>query len=169
VIEHDGERVALCGLDLCAINEDVIASSRERVAQVARIASGNVFISTTHTHSGPWDVDPQCWPEGLEVKIAEAVALACERLTPAVLGAGWGMLHGHSFNRRRFEDEVDPAVLVIRADDLACRPAEIRRAGSVAQPPATAAARSLAMSRTPARISACNVSGSPSICAQATS
>jgi neutral ceramidase len=118
VIEHDGERVVLCGLDLCVIGDDVVAAARERVTRAAGIPSERVFISTTHTHSGPLDDDAQCWPEGLDAKIADCVTQACEQLVPARVGAGWGMLHGHSFNRRRFEDEVDPAVLVIRADDL---------------------------------------------------
>jgi neutral ceramidase len=118
VLDHDGERVALCGVDLTGVSEDVVRPARERIAQVAGIAPGNVFISATHTHSGPNDDDEGCWPDGLDAKIAEAVALACERLTPAVVGAGWGMLHGYTLNRRRFEDPVDPAVLVIRVDDL---------------------------------------------------
>src|SRR6185436_17315773 len=118
VLEHDGERVVLCGLDLGAIGEDVVAAARERIAASAGIPSECVFVSTTHTHSGPADDDAQCWPQGLDAQIADCVAQACERLTPAAVGAGWGMLHGHSFNRRRFEDEVDPAVLVLRVDDL---------------------------------------------------
>jgi hypothetical protein len=32
------------------------------------------------------------------------------------VGAGWGMLYWHALNRRRLEDPVDPAVLVIRVD-----------------------------------------------------
>src|SRR6185436_4345712 len=118
VLDHDGERVALCGVELVGVSEVEVKAARERIAQDAGIAPGNVFISAVHTHSGPNHDDRSCWPEGLEAKIAEAVGLACGRLRPAVVGAGWGMLYGHSLNRRRFEDLIDPAVLVIRVDDL---------------------------------------------------
>jgi neutral ceramidase len=118
VLEHDGERVAMCSVDLCFVNEDVVAATRDRIARVAGIPPERVFVSATHTHSGPGDDDRVCFPGGLDTLIAESVVAACERLRPARVGAGWGMAHGHSLNRRRLEDPVDPAVFVIRIDDL---------------------------------------------------
>jgi neutral ceramidase len=122
VVECGDERVALCSVDLCAIDEDVVGASRARIASECGIAAGNVLVSATHTHSGPHDDDPACWPDGLEARIAAAVAGACERLAPARLGVGWGTLPGHGVNRRRLEDPVDPALLVVRIDDAAGRP-----------------------------------------------
>jgi neutral ceramidase len=122
VVECGDQLVALCSVDLCAIDEDLVGASRERIASECGIAAGNVLVSATHTHSGPHDDDPACWPDGLEARIAAAVADACERLTPAMLGVGWGTLPGHGVNRRRLEDPVDPALLVVRIDDTAGRP-----------------------------------------------
>ena len=112
VLEHGDRRVALCALDLCGAQEDVVAAARARVADVA---PADLFVAASHTHSGPAD-DAGCWPDGLEGRIAAAVAHACTRLRPAALGAGWGALQGHALNRRRLEDPVDPAVLAIRLD-----------------------------------------------------
>jgi neutral ceramidase len=119
VLECGGERVALCSVDLCAVNEDVVAAAR---ARIARQSGAGAFIAATHTHSAPHDDDAACWPHGLDAPIAAAVAQACERLTPARVGAGWGSLAGHTVNRRRPEDPVDPAVLVVRVDDTAGAP-----------------------------------------------
>lgn len=122
VLEAGAERVALCSVDLIFVSEDVVAAARERIARSVEIAPGNVFISATHTHSGPYDDDAHCWPEGLDVHIAAAVEHACEGMQQATIGCGWGMLHGHALNRRRFEDPVDPAVFVLRVDDLGGTP-----------------------------------------------
>jgi hypothetical protein len=116
VVERGGQRVALCSLDLCAVNEDVVAAARARIAHESGIPPEQVFISATHTHSAPHDDDSACWPDGLEARIAAAIEQACGRLTPARIGAGWGLLHGHALNRRRLEDPVDPAVFVMRID-----------------------------------------------------
>jgi neutral ceramidase len=122
VVERGSERVALCSVDLCAIDEDVVGASRARIESECGVAAGSVLVAATHTHSGPHDDDAACWADGLDARIAAAVAKACERLTPARVGVGWGTLPGQAVNRRRLEDPVDPAVLVVRIDDAAGAP-----------------------------------------------
>ncbi len=122
LLEHGDERVALVGLDLCGIGRDVVAAARERIASESGVPGAHVFVAASHTHSGPADDDRGCWPDGLDAPIAAAVAQAQARLAPARLGAGWGFLFGHAFNRRRFEDPVDPAVFALRVDDEAGAP-----------------------------------------------
>ncbi|WCB93459.1 hypothetical protein DSM104299_02172 [Baekduia alba] len=116
VVEAGGEAVALCSVDLCAVNEDVVAAARARVAAESGIAPERTLIAATHTHSAPHDDDRACWPDGLAAEIAAAVAQASARMAPATVGAGWGTLSGHAVNRRRLEDPVDPAVFVLRVD-----------------------------------------------------
>ena len=116
VLESGSTRVALCTVDLCWVSEGVVAAGRERIAALGAVPAEGVFVSATHTHSRPEDTDPACWPEGLDALIEQAVSQACERLEPAGVGVGWGMLHGHAVNRRRLEDPIDPAVFVIRID-----------------------------------------------------
>jgi neutral ceramidase len=122
VLEAGGERVALCSVDLCWVVEETVAAARERVAARGAVPVERVFLSATHTHSGPLDTDLAAFPDGLAPFVEEAVAQACERMAPARLGAGWGMLYNHSLNRRRFEDPVDPAVFVVRVDGEDGRP-----------------------------------------------
>jgi Neutral/alkaline non-lysosomal ceramidase, N-terminal len=122
VLEAGGDRVAVCGVDLCYVGEDVVASARERITARGLVAADAVFVSASHTHSGPHYADQRAFPDGLDVLIEAAVAQACEQLEPARVGAGFGMVHGVALNRRRLEDPVDPAVFVVRVDDLAGRP-----------------------------------------------
>ena len=119
------ERVArrdLCALELCFVEEDIVAAARERVAARGLVPAGALLVTATHTHSGPRDADPAVFPGGLDALVEQAVAQACARLEPARLGVGWGAVHGHSINRRRLEDPVDPALLVLRIDAVDGRP-----------------------------------------------
>jgi neutral ceramidase len=122
VLEQGGRQVAVCSLDLCGIGADVVAAARERTAREHGLAADDVFVACTHTHSGPRDDDDRVFPDGLAALITRAIGEAQARLREARVGAGWGFLHGHALNRRRFEDPVDPAVFVVRVDDEAGAP-----------------------------------------------
>lgn len=117
MLQAGADRVVLCSLDLCHVAEDVVAAARDRVSRSVDIAPQAVFVAATHTHSAPRDNDATCWPYGLDALIGDAVVQAADRLVPATIGVGWGMLHGHSLNRHRLEDPVDPAVIALRVDD----------------------------------------------------
>jgi hypothetical protein len=54
--------------------------------------------------------------------IADAICEASSSLAPARIGAGFGVLHGHSINRRRLERPVDPALGVVRIDNAGEKP-----------------------------------------------
>jgi neutral ceramidase len=118
VLESGRGRVALCSVDLCNVGEDIVERARIELERRGIVPATRVFIAATHTHSGPDDGDERCWPAGLEQHIVAAVVDASERLVPARVGAGWGGVHGVGVNRRRIEDPVDPALLVLRVDDL---------------------------------------------------
>jgi neutral ceramidase len=121
VLEEGHERVAIASLELCYVGEDVVAEVREAVAHATGIRPDRVLVAASHTHSGPHDADCGAWADGLPGLAAAAIRQASERLEPARVGAGWGMLHGRSLNRRRLEDPVDPAVGVARVDGLSGR------------------------------------------------
>jgi hypothetical protein len=94
-IECGDRRVALCSVDLCAVNEDVVAAARARVERERGVPAEHVLVSATHTHSAPHDDDAACWPDGLDARIAAAVAQACDALTPARIGAAEEVLRVH--------------------------------------------------------------------------
>ncbi len=121
-LESSGSRVAVCALELCTVEEDIVAAARERVAARGLVPADALLVTATHTHSGPRDADPSAFPDGLDAAIETVVAQACERLEPAVVGVGWGALHGRSINRVRLEEPVDPALLVLRVDAADGRP-----------------------------------------------
>lgn len=122
MLEAGGTRVAFVAVELCYVGEDVVAEARTAAARATDVAADHVLIAATHTHSGPHDADAAIWPGGLAAPVADAVVEAAGRLEPATVDAGWGMLHGHSVNRRRLEDPVDPAVGVVRVDAEGGRP-----------------------------------------------
>lgn len=51
--DAEGETVLICTVDLIAMRDSFIEKSREILAKSADIPIDNVFISSTHTHSGP--------------------------------------------------------------------------------------------------------------------
>lgn len=122
VLEAGGARVAVCGLDLCYVGEDVVAAARDRLESRSLVSPDALFVSASHTHSGPHDADPAAFPGGLPALIEAAVAQACERLEPARIGAGYGMVDGVAVNRRRLEEPIDPCLMVVRVDSAAGRP-----------------------------------------------
>ena len=112
VLEEDGRRVALCALELCYAMEDVVAAARERVAARGLRAGGRAAARRHAYAQRALRRRRGGLPRGLDALVEQAVAQACERLEPARLGVGSGTLHGHSINRRRLEDPVDPALFV---------------------------------------------------------
>ena len=138
--------VLMLSIDHCGINADVLKEFRERISEKTKVPADAVYISCTHTHTGP-----MMWPDKdgfgdgkLEkeyreflCKRAEDVSLfAINDLKPAKMGIGVGKAPNISFLRRfRMKDgsvatnpgpnnpdivapigEVDERVNVIRFD-----------------------------------------------------
>ncbi|MGA9364567.1 MAG: neutral/alkaline non-lysosomal ceramidase N-terminal domain-containing protein [Bacteroidota bacterium] len=116
-LESNGQSWALCAVELCYIREPQVAAVREIVESRTGFPGDRVFISAVHTHSGPDDQDCEAWKRPLPERIAEAVVQAIERMRPARIGAGSGLLYGCSINRRWLDRPVDPFVGVVRVDD----------------------------------------------------
>ena len=168
VFESDGRRLGILALDVTIITEDYTALIRAQVAERCGIESDALMVHATQTHSAPpvgnFMVDPDFggippeheWIRGGETpysewaagRAVEAVALACDALQPAQIGAASGIEGRWAFNRRavrqdgtvgmprrrweeplgstwiRFiEGPIDPelGVLCVRADDLSMK------------------------------------------------
>jgi len=118
VAEDDGGRWALVSCEFCYLNITTVTEIRAAIQQRLGIPPERVFLATNHTHSGPHDRDAANWSRPLADLVTDAVAAACDRLQPARLGSGYGLLYGYSINRRWLDRPVDPGVGVIRVDDV---------------------------------------------------
>ena len=138
--------VLMLSIDHCGINAKVLKEFRERISEKTKVPADAIYISCTHTHTGPmmWPVKDGFGDGKLEkeyreflCKRAEDVSLfAINDLKPAKMGIGVGKAPNISFLRRfRMKDgsvatnpgpdnpdivapigEVDERVNVIRFD-----------------------------------------------------
>ena len=97
VLERDGKKVALVGLDLIATTFGIVAEARRMIEETTGIEGADVMISATHAHTGPIlqgkgdRIHPFGGKNPLTVKygerlpgmIAEAVRKAEAKLRPA--------------------------------------------------------------------------------------
>lgn len=116
VLEAAGTQWALLSCEFCYLNVVTVQEIRTAIAQRTGIAPSNVFLATTHTHSGPHDREAANWDRPLADIVADAVAMAVAHLQPAHIASGYGTLYGYSINRRWLDRPVDPGIGVIRID-----------------------------------------------------
>ncbi len=100
VLELEDTRVALISLDNCAIHARLAARYCAAVEKATGIPKENVWISASHTHTGPllqrtdhFDADETLigqYVDFLESRLKDLVALALEDRKPAVMGIGTG-------------------------------------------------------------------------------
>ena len=114
VLESDGERIALVGLDLCGLLEASHRSIREAVAARTGLPADRVVLNVSHTHSAPYisaDLQELLRPYGLrlhdddyaaalEAAVVEAVDEAADRTVPARVSVGHGTVERVAGNRR---------------------------------------------------------------------
>ncbi len=114
VLEKDGTRAALVGLDLIGTTFGMTKAVREKVQAVTGIPAANVMLFATHTHTGPVTSDGNARGEAfgggtklardfmaeLPAKIAAAVKAADAARKPARARRGIGTEDGLAFNRR---------------------------------------------------------------------
>ena len=126
VIEGDGERVALVGLDTLSVKRSVVEGARQIIEEKTGIPGANVMVGASHTHaSGPMmgakpgdyahAFDPElcedlaqnestapdlCYLEHVAKQIATAVIMADQKKEEALLSIGRGEEPTVAFNRR---------------------------------------------------------------------
>jgi len=139
VLDDGATKVGIVSCDLLNLDESSVTSIREKAQESTEIDGENIFISTTHTHSGPLTsplrgfgkLDRE-WVSVLEKKIAGAISIANSRLRDAEIGAGKG--HAEiNLNRREKRDErvvigvnpegaIDREVNVVKINDVEQNP-----------------------------------------------
>jgi len=136
-----GTALAIVALDICLLPVARADVLRRRIGEAIGAPAANVLVNFSHTHSAPafpgWQPEPpdqarlqeQYW-ELLAERTVQSAAEARAQLRPARVAAGWGESR-IGINRREVgpdgliflgevpDGETDPAVGVIRVDDLA--------------------------------------------------
>ena len=95
VIESAGKKAVLLSLDLIFVTVDWANALRERIGGALKISTNNIFVHTTHTHTG-CQTDVRCWgaPANADVLIpvadaaVQAVIAANENLAEVKMGTG---------------------------------------------------------------------------------
>jgi len=91
VLESDGARIAIVGLDLCGLLEASHRRIREGVASATGITADQVVLNVSHSHSAPYvsaDLQGLLRPFGLRVHDAEYAVALQEAVVQAVVEAG---------------------------------------------------------------------------------
>lgn len=144
VLANEQTKVAIIACDLAVLPVPITTDLRQRIGQAIGTPTSHVMINLSHTHSAPafpdWVPDTpeqiamqQQYLDDLFDWVTDAVVEANQQLQPARLGAGWGETHIGVYRRVTGPDgkllvgeapdaPIDPAVGVIRVDDLAGRP-----------------------------------------------
>ena len=96
VLSCDDKKIALISADLCGIITEFGEEVRTKIAENTEIPFESIFISATHTHTGPKiNVDGRVWGsadviveyvEFLKTRIVDSVKLALADLKPAKMG-----------------------------------------------------------------------------------
>ncbi|MCX8183438.1 MAG: hypothetical protein N3F08_03355 [Crenarchaeota archaeon] len=134
-IESHGEDVLLIHCDVLGVYRSFADSIKRCIQEEVGIGSNRVFLTTTHTHSGPETITPM-WPNTFPysddekralkqweaffmTSIIEAAAEACEKSTLASLKLGETQAPGLTYNRaykNNIVDERMPFMLIRNRD-----------------------------------------------------
>ena len=140
VLANGSSKVAIIACDLCLIPGSVVSEARRKVAEAIETPASHVMLNMSHTHSAP------AFPGWMEItseqrsvkqryqdnfirSLVGATIEANQSLQEARIGAGWGESHIGVYRRETGPDgkdvlgevpgaPIDPAVGVIRVDDL---------------------------------------------------
>ena len=100
-------KLALLSVDVCMLDRNNVSFMRNFISSQCNIAAENIFIASTHTHSGPAATQlgtlPKAEDEQVEAfikKAATAVIAANENIEEANLAIGHASENRLSFNRR---------------------------------------------------------------------
>ena len=116
VLNDGATTLALCSVEMCWLASADVEALRAAVAARCPLKPENIFIVTTHTHSGPAPQNTQDWDRPLPEIVADAIVQAYENQVEAKLATGFGQLFGYNINRRWLNRPTDPSVGVIRVD-----------------------------------------------------
>jgi hypothetical protein len=103
-LEYDEKRAAMLCFDLLGVTTEAVAILKDRISEKTGLAKDAIFISGTHTHTGPTnrpdeELGEKYW-ENLYYKATDAVVFALDDLKDAKVGYGIGEAPNVAFVRR---------------------------------------------------------------------
>ena len=125
VLDDGMTQAAIVCCDILGLDSRSVATIRAAVNAATGIPGRNVMLLCTHTHAGPasmflrhcGEVDLS-WLDRLGEYIVQVVQCAIERCRPARIGAGQTHVVDGIHNRRRPGDPVDPALGILRVEEM---------------------------------------------------
>jgi hypothetical protein len=121
----DGRKpVIFITADLIGLGTEYAEAFRKETAEKLNTAKDRIFISCSHTHSGPGGMKLRRWGKVDEAylfstlqKITDAVEAALNSMQPCRFGSGIGTVRGICINRREDGNRtIDESLPVIRID-----------------------------------------------------
>lgn len=106
VVDDGKSKIAIVVVDSCMLPRELIDDAKTQARRLTGIASDNMLISATHTHSAPtstgvFQSEPDTeYVKFLATKIAEGIKVAHDRRVPARIGFGRARDESNVFNRR---------------------------------------------------------------------
>jgi len=112
--DKNGNQVVIVSCDIIGLLPDEIDNI---FSQVKAVSKDKIFLSATHTHSGPdtiglWGGKNKLYMETLRVKIAEAIDESIKEMRKASFRFGQGEFSGRANGRD--ENPADPMVSVLQ-------------------------------------------------------
>ncbi len=112
VLGCDEERIAVISIDACILDTSLVIRYREAIEKATGIPAGKIFLTNTHTHTGPLMSPTDMFeaPEAPILKYADfvkerlidAVKLALYDMVPTRMGYGTGMAPARVAYIRRY-------------------------------------------------------------------
>ncbi|MBI5393830.1 MAG: neutral/alkaline non-lysosomal ceramidase N-terminal domain-containing protein [Verrucomicrobia bacterium] len=121
--ENGGQRLVLVSCDLIGFYYGSVEPIRKAILDATQLKPSELFLSATHTHSGPWvNFDPQKghtnnveYSKALQGKLVETVRAALENLAPVQIGVGSGASSVGANRRLPGRDKAgNPTILLNR-------------------------------------------------------
>jgi Neutral/alkaline non-lysosomal ceramidase, N-terminal len=126
MLQNDDTTLIFVSCDVLGFGYETILEIRKRVAEKIGIASENIFIGCTHTHSGPASLPMRGmmgkidadWPGVTTTRIIDLVISLQNKCVPAKLAHASALVEGLGYNRQDNDHEFDQELNVVAIDSL---------------------------------------------------